>query len=113
MPGALGYLLVIVGFLIWFGGGIGLAFWVARDANKRGKDGDKWFYMVFFGSFLLLIFWLLGRPEVTEDVEMTEDDYFHSYSECPKCGEEKFEVMDDGSAYCSSCGYSTTDHEGE
>jgi hypothetical protein len=43
-----------------------LAIWAYKDAEKRGKSGIVWFFIVLILGIIGLIIWLIVRPKETK-----------------------------------------------
>jgi len=73
------YSFMLVWLSIWFIIWILVSLWVKKDAGERGKNGIKWFSIVFLTGFIGLIIWLIIRPPIGG--EKKEPD-----RRCPNCG---------------------------
>ena len=89
---AFGFFLCAIIFFIPFLIGLLIAFWIYKDANKRGKEGIIWaiiFIILSLLSFvglgliiILLIVWLATRPPIG-GIKPTK---VHPDRRCPNCG---------------------------
>jgi len=77
--------------LIW----LGVIIWVYRDAEKRGMSGLLWALLVFIGSIVGLIIYLIVRTEPgARPANGTAKEA------CPSCGKD----VAAGFVFCPHCG---------
>ena len=89
---AFGFFICAIIFFIPFVFGLLIAFWIYKDANKRGKEGIIWAIIFvilsllsFFGLgliIILLIVWLATRPPIGG----IKPKKVHPDRRCPNCG---------------------------
>ena len=87
------YSFMLVWLSIWFIIWILVSLWVKKDAGERGKNGIKWFSIVFLVGFIGLIIWLIIRPPIGG--EKKEPD-----RRCPNCGR----IIPFDAKICPYCG---------
>jgi hypothetical protein len=75
---------------------LAVVIWVYRDAEKRGMNGLLWALLVFIGSIVGLIIYLIVRTEPgTRLVNGAAKE------PCPSCGQE----VAAGFVFCPHCGF--------
>ena len=67
--------IIVVVYVIY----ILIAYWVYKDAKKRGENGILWALIVFFAGLLGILIWIAMRPPIGG--RKTEPD-----RRCPSCG---------------------------
>jgi Double zinc ribbon len=73
---------------------LAVVIWVYRDAEKRGMNGLLWALLVFIGSIVALIIYLIVRTEPGRAVNGTAKEA------CPSCGKD----VAAGFVFCPHCG---------
>jgi len=82
--------------------------WQEEDTYPRPEKGFPvwtiWLILIAAGIVMFLIHHIKkGEPELED--ESTQKTIQIETEECPKCEENTFEVYDDGSGICESCGH--------
>jgi len=70
-----------------------IAYWVYKDANKRGENGMLWALLVVVGGLIVIIIWFVIRPPIGG--KKTSSD-----RRCPSCGR----IIPFDSIVCPYCG---------
>ena len=65
-------------FIVWLLIGI----WVYKDAERRGKSGILWFFVILLLGLIGIIIWLVVRPPIGGDPNQQAG----SGRICPDCG---------------------------
>jgi len=74
----------IIGVIFYFFISLIIAYWMLKDADKRGNNGVVWFIVGLILGIIGLIIWFLIRPKTfKEEVKKKEDD-----RRCPNCGRQ-------------------------
>lgn len=82
----MGVIVFIVIFLVLLIIWIYVMIWVARDANKRGKNGTFWGLLTFLLGILGLIFYLMARPGGNiVPCNFCRKDKLETLPQCPHC----------------------------
>lgn len=75
-----GVMMCIVVCLIPIIIGLLIGIWVYKDAEKRGKSGILWFFIVLVLGIIGLIIWIVVRPPIGGEKGAEPD------RRCPNCG---------------------------
>jgi len=79
--------------ILWFA----VTFWVFRDAEKRKMNGLLWGLLVFIGSFIGLLIYLIIRTESSDRLNgelktvhcpSCQKSVEHTFTFCPDCGSQ-------------------------
>lgn len=71
----------LVGIILYFIISVVIAYWMLKDADKRGKNGVVWFIIGLILSIIGLIIWFLIRPPIKKVTKIKPSD-----RRCPNCG---------------------------
>ena len=86
--------LIIIGIIgLIYGVWILVAYWVYKDAKKRGENGILWALLVVVGGLIVIIIWFVIRPPIGG--KKTSSD-----RRCPSCGR----IIPFDSVVCPYCG---------
>ncbi len=76
------FIIFIIFFIVW----IYVLVWVARDANKRGKNGTFWGLLTVFLGIIGLIIYLLARPGGNlVPCNYCRKEKLETLTQCPHC----------------------------
>ena len=71
--------IIAIPWIIW----LILGIWVYKDAEKRGKSGILWFFIVFILGIIGLIIWIVVRPPIGGEKAAAPAE---PARRCPNCG---------------------------
>jgi len=89
----------LLGFLVQ----LLIAYWMYKDAKKRGEEEVLWLIVGLIAGIIGLILWLLVRPEMYEVRKKYRFQHPAPGKPCPDCDREMRWIEEYDRWYCGRC----------